>query len=591
MAKRSHLRLYDGRTRALKGILSLAKGIGYKAVLNDLWEGHFALPATDPQNALIAAHDLVEISDGLRGRIMMRVVEQPEDEGGQSGTWVPYSLESVSATLMDDHWEGYAEIGGAGMRTAACIAWVLAQQSVPRWVLGDCELDYGYSYVMQGNNLLALLTSLSTCIVAKHRWEFDTSAYPWRVHLRAVSGNRECGILYRRNLGKVRRGWNARGLVNRLYCAGYGEGVNLLTIRSVNGGLPYVQDDESVARYGVKAGPYSDPTIEDATTLKAAALAALQRTAWPTYTYRTTVLDLYEATGLDFDRLQEGRVVWIYDRERGMDVEAQIVSLTRPDVAATPYAAEVEISETVQGVGDALSSMATRLGIAELYSQGATQIFADRFADNADAAHPAVWDIYIPEDARTINSIRIKIRMEKFRGYTMAAAAGGGSTQTSSSGGSVGTSSASPTATVNSNAQTVSQYYNGNTSTVSSHYHEIPNHYHVVTISGSAFAHTHTGGGHAHNVTLPAHEHAISYGIYEGPEASGYTLWVDGSPIPSGEIVDGIVDIAPWMGTDDSGRITRGVYHTIELYPTGLTRVVMERFVRMYIQSIGGTVL
>lgn len=619
MAKRQHVSLYNGRTRALKCVMGNATQIGYKPVLNNLWTGHLSLPATDPHHALIAAHDLVEFTDGKRGKILMRVVEQPEDEGGGIGTLVPYSLESVNCTLLDDPYFGYQEIGGTGMRTAACISWILARQDVQHWVLGDCELDYAYQYVMQNNNLLALLYSLSTCMQDKHRWEFDTSTYPWRVHLRKVTGSRECAIIYGRNMGTVTRSWDAKALINRLYCAGYGEGVNLLTIRRVNGGLAYVQDNESIALYGVKGGIYTDKAIQDAATLKAAGQAAMADTAWPRYTYRATVADIYEATGIDYDRMQEGRVVWIYDRDRGKDVEAQIVSISREDIGADPYATEVEISEVTPDISATVSSLANRLGIAELYSQGSTQLFSDRFVDNASTTKPAIWNLYVPEDVRTINSVRLKIRMEKFRADSTAAAAGGGSATTSESGGgSATTSGAGGSATVSSESGGYSSgtkytsgmldadtyanmsYTEAPNSTVFAGHKHVVSHVHRLEVVTPSHTHSVNVPGHSHGVTIPAHAHAvaipshthgITYGIYEGPQASGYTLYVDDTPVPASEIVGGIVDIAPWMATDDQGLITRGTDHTIELVPNGLTRVVMERFVRMYIQSIGGSVL
>ena len=36
-----------------------------------------------------------------------------------------------------------------------------------------------------------------------------------------------------------------------MYALGYGEGVNQLTIKSVNGGLPYVEDALSIEKYGL----------------------------------------------------------------------------------------------------------------------------------------------------------------------------------------------------------------------------------------------------------------------------------------------------------------------------------------------------
>ncbi|MDD3212215.1 MAG: phage tail protein [Eubacteriales bacterium] len=596
MANPQYPLLYDGKTRALKAVLTNAGKIGYKSPLNDLASGGFELPATDPKNTLIDGHDLIEFTDGKRGKILMRVIEQPEDEGGEPGTTVPYTTEGAQATLLDDLFFGYQEIGGTDMRTAACIEWVLSKQSTARWVLYECDFDFAYSYVMQNNNLLTLLYSLATCILTPYRWVFDTSVYPWRVSLKAVAESRECGIVYGRNLGKITRSWDAKALVNRLYCAGYGEGTNLLTIRKVNGGVPYVQDDDSVAKYGVKAGLYTDKAIESAETLLACARAALETAAKPVYTYTATMADLYEQTGLDFDKIDEGRIVWVYDRDRGSDFEARVASINRSDIAADPYDTEVEISEVAADVSGSISDLAGRIGVTELYSQGATQVYSERYADNADASHPAAWSHYVDEDARTVNSVKLRITLEKFRAYSTAAASGGGSAQTSGSGGAA---SATQPQVVRSGAVSVSgpidddgnnDNYTGYAEGAASHRHW-RYHRHGVSVSITIPSFTLSVPGHSHSVNIPAHTHPITYGIYEGNQASGYTLAVDGQTVPASEIANGVVDIAPYLSVDDEGRIRRGTYHSIVLTPSGMTRVVMEKYCRLYIQSIGGGVL
>ena len=619
MARRMYVTVLDGQTRAVKGVLGNVGKLGYKRKLNDIWEGSFTLPAGDPGNDLIAAHDLIRFKDGRRGTVIMRALEQPEDDGGEIRTTVPYTLEGAEGTLLDDLFFGYQEIGGTGMDTAACIRWVLARQSTPRWVLRRCDFTYKYSYVMQNNNLLKLLWSLTTCFVDRYRWVFDTSGSQWYIDLLTVPDSRECCLLYGRNLDKVRRAWSGKALVNRIYCAGYGEGTNLLTISGVNGGKPYVQDDASVARYGVKCGMLSDKTIESAATLKAAALAALRTTAWPAYTYTATMADIYEQTGLDYDRVDEGRVVWVYDRARGMDTEAQVVTVTREDIAADPYDTEVEISDPGADIADSVGDLAGRISVAELYSQGATQVYSERYADNADANNPAAWSVYVDEDARTVNSILLRITLEKFRAYSKGAASGGGSVQTSGTGGgSTQTSNSGGGAAVTSDGGGYSsgaKYTGGKLDTdthgatdytegpnqttfsghrhVDAHVHTLqvvtPTHTHDVSVP--AHSHTLTIPSHNHTITIPAHSHDIVYGIYQGPQASGYALKVDGVTVPASAIADGQADIAPYLEVDGQGRITRGAWHTIEVTPTGLTRVVMEMYVRLYIQSVGGTVL
>ncbi|MEG0743122.1 MAG: hypothetical protein RR521_12895, partial [Clostridia bacterium] len=94
-----------------------------------------------------------------------------------------------------------------------------------------------------------------------------------------------------------------------------------------------------------------------------------------------------------------------------------------------------------------------------LYSQGATNLYSQQYADNADQGHPAIMRVYVPSGCVRINQMLLSWSTEAFRAYETGAAAGGAnvtttnssgqSTQTSSAGGgSKQTSSASGEATI-----------------------------------------------------------------------------------------------------------------------------------------------
>jgi len=48
------------------------------------------------------------------------------------------------------------------------------------------------------------------------------------------------------------------------------------------------------------------------------------------------------------------------------------------------------------------------------------------------------------------------------------------------------------------------------------------------------------------------------------------------------------VDIVPYLDKDDSGRIRRGAWHTIEIKPNTLGRVVASVVSQIFVQSRGG---
>lgn len=100
---------------------------------------------------------------------------------------------------------------------------------------------------------------------------------------------------------------------------------------------------------------------------------------------------------------------------------------------------------------------------------------------------------------------------------------------------------------------------------------------------------------HVHNLELPDHDHGIVYGIYRGPTVDSVIVRVDGNVVPASVFVDGVADIAPYLGADSQGRIKRGTYHTLTVTPvakngndSGLCRIRASWNVQVFISSLTG---
>lgn len=137
-----------------------------------------------------------------------------------------------------------------------------------------------------------------------------------------------------------------------------------------------------------------------------------------------------------------------------------------------------------------------------------------------------------------------------------------------------------------------SMYSVSHTHTVSDHTHlvTIPDHAHLVTIPDHVHVvvipdHTH-GMDHTH--TIPAHTHGIEYGIFEGPTPTTLTVRVDGNVVPGLGTSADEVDITPYLAKDAGGRIQRGTWHTIEIAPNSLGRIVATVLTQIFVQSRGG---
>ncbi len=219
-----------------------------------------------------------------------------------------------------------------------------------------------------------------------------------------------------------------------------------------------------------------------------------------------------------------------------------------------------------------------------------TQMYPYAISENADTNNPVVMEIVIPEDCRGVQSVKLWYKLKPFRAYSKSAASGGASTKTSKSagGGTSGNTSIDSHTTITVNDKeafhttSVAAHKHvipspGSTQTDSAggHYHSVPLHAHTATISGST--HIHSVPAHTHDMDIPAHTHGIVYGIYIGPQANSATLVVDGTTVGNYASLTAF-DIAQYL-TKTSGRITRDLWHTVQLFPDNLSRVEAQAFV------------
>ena len=97
--------------------------------------------------------------------------------------------------------------------------------------------------------------------------------------------------------------------------------------------------------------------------------------------------------------------------------------------------------------------------------------------------------------------------------------------------------------------------------------------------------HTHRVDSHTH--TISDHTHEIQFGIYEGARASRAVIKVDGTRIPTPASYDNI-DIVAYLSKDGSGKIQRNAWHTVEILPDTMSRIVGAVFSQTFCNSRGG---
>lgn len=531
------LEIFDKNRRRI-AIAENACDLSEERRINSIWYLHFALPYNDSKNEYCQPFNLVRLDGGELYRIMPAAAQVTE-----TGK-ITYQCEHVLATLIDKVLFGYHVVGNRGVYTKDCINYVLSKQS--DWVLYECDFTRQFEYGWEQETLLSALFSIATPLT-NYMWVTDTTIYPWRLSLKAIdmSKHPELYVRHRWNLLSYGSNKDPQQVCTRLYPLGYGEGVNQLNIKSVNGGLPYLQSPKAYTdKYGIIERVWIDRRYEDAESLKAAAEVMLSELQDPVTQFEIGFSELDSA---DYNKAAIGKRIRVLNPDLGVEVDSYITELnyTYGDITQST----IVVANRSTSIASDVADMMDRQRIEQSYAQGATQLYAQALQANCDKTNGAVMNFYIPSDMRIINKIMAKVRLSSFRSYSKATAVAKSSvvssttsdttTYSSSSGGGTNTTTSdggSDTYTTSSQAQksytstavilsaenimpTEAALYNA-----AKHNHAIHNGAKLAVYGGKdangaviadgyetfveSGAHSH--GEHDHDFTIPSHSHRVS---------------------------------------------------------------------------------
>lgn len=394
--------------------------------INSIWYLNFALPYNDPKNDYCRPFNYVRLDEGQLYRIMPN--EAKVDETG----FITYQCEHVLATLIDKIMFGYHVVGNRGVYTRDCINYVLDKQEIKNWVLYECDFSRQFEYGWEQETLLSALFSIPAPL-SNYMWVTDTSVYPWRLSLKRIDMSQKPELYIRRNWNMLSYGetYDPQQVCTRLYPLGYGEGVNQLTIKSVNNGVPYLQSPQSyIDEYGIVERVWIDRRYEDPESLKASAQVLLDELQEPVRQYNIGFTELDAA---DYNRAAIGKRTRILNPELGTKVDTFVTELhlKHDDIKSST----IVIANRSTSIATTVADMANRQRIEQSYAQGATQLFAQSVQANATTQKGAKLNFYIPAEMRIVNAVKAKIQLDRFRSYSKATEGGGGTTATSTDGG------------------------------------------------------------------------------------------------------------------------------------------------------------
>lgn len=425
------LEVYDLNMRRV-AILENASEVKEGERVNSVGSLKFTLPADDPKNDYCRTMHYVDIN-GRKYRIL-----SPIRQDGSTDK-LTYECEHVIATLCDDVLFGAHVVGNVGFYTPKVIEYILSKQTVVRWVLDSCDFSRQFEYGWENENLLSALFSVPNRFTELYIWQYDTSTFPWKLSLKLVNtgANPQLYLRADKNLLTAEVTPDSTGICTRLYCLGYGEGVNQLTIKDANGGVPYLQSpQEYIDRYGLVTKIFVDRRYETAQSLKERGEALLKELQEPVLSYSCTAAELYELTQDSGDKIEiGGLVLLVFDGYK--------TYITGKDTDHDTGDVSITIANKTRDVSSTIADLADRQRAEQVYAQGATQLYAQSVQANATPEHGAKLNFFLPEEMKIINKIRAKITFEPFRSYSKATGGGGAATATSSSGGGTTATSSS----------------------------------------------------------------------------------------------------------------------------------------------------
>ena len=426
--------------------LENAINVGYKLPVNDLYTCSFRLPADDPKASYITPTSLVEIWDNGE-YIALYLVDTIQEATDDSGHYLDVSCTHVRKFLQRRGLYSIHERNGQDM--ADVISWLLAGgdggTGQSDWVLSDdfdgSLIDVVLDYHFENATIDAALWSLPEKWTTSTQWVYNTQVYPWEINLVAVDDEVSSVIRRGKNLVSLSISQPVEAVANRFYGLGSGEGINQTSLMlaedleadptgNTKNGQFYVEDADSIAKYGLIEDYYTDRSEDEPSLLLMGAKKALQdyKDIKPVITVEA--VDLYPQTRSGQDHFVPGKGCRIVDDETGMDAVYRVLEVSKSDVTGQPYSVKLTLGAMPNTLAAAIDRLYNRDNTDKVNAQGATNVWSRSFADNADKDHPITVTFRLPDDLVYVNKLMLDIELEHFRAYETGQAAGGGKTKT-----------------------------------------------------------------------------------------------------------------------------------------------------------------
>ena len=226
---------------------------------------------------------------------------------------------------MDSLKGEYVELYDALDSVPDHIAAILAQQvSTTPVLLGTIEPTIDRDITIRKDYIYHALMSLRDCVGGYLQVDpYRNLNWYWSI---ATSTGQQ--IRYRKNLAGMTKSIDWLNFGNRLWIYGYSAVYNTpVKLSDVGGGWPdYIEDTDSIAKYGLCVRKLNEETFETAATMLNYAELKIAEMSQPRITYTVDIVNLADF-GLTAEALELGSWVTLIDEEIDVNVDVQIVRI------------------------------------------------------------------------------------------------------------------------------------------------------------------------------------------------------------------------------------------------------------------------
>ena len=206
-------------------------------------------------------------------------------------------------------------------------------------------------------------------------------------------------------------------IFNDITVVGRGDGINQVSARSL--------DTTSINTYGRRQQKIEDKSLTTASDCQCVADTLIGK-----YKDPVTVFDL-DMTDPNLES-NVGDKVAIFSDIRDINSESYRVISTEDYADMFEDGIKFNLNNAKTSIITDIDKIKKDKDLQNTYGQGATNLFQLSEEDNCDENNGLKVLFYIPDEAKSINSVKMRWSRKPFRGYTLTTAAGGGSVQTSS---------------------------------------------------------------------------------------------------------------------------------------------------------------